>query len=102
MASPGDGFASEWPLHSRTNSLKLTSQISARLRPRMRAGKVCAVTMSSDGSNLRVRRLFHGDSGRAEELRVGKEGVSTCSTRWSQDNEKNNTNSTTVKRTPNT
>src|SRR3546814_20781383 len=42
------------------------------------------LSLQPDGSRLRigVRRVFFG-AGRSEERRVGKEGVSTCSTRWS-------------------
>ncbi len=38
IASCGAGFASGVPAHAFTNSLKLTSQTSARLTPFMRAG----------------------------------------------------------------
>src|SRR5690606_2305838 len=56
IASPGAGAAADVPFQSRTNSWKLTSQISARLRPRMRAGIGLAAVMVA----LRSERVDAG------------------------------------------
>src|SRR3546814_15804902 len=48
-----------------------------------------AVAVSGRGSLVRRERVFES-GGRSEERRVGKECVSTCSTRWSPDHYKKN------------
>src|SRR3546814_20332315 len=83
-----------------------SSDLGASSSPKMRQATYCASQPFPDGRNATSAStagtttspascasgsIDCGRSSRSEERRVGKECVSTCQSRWSQHNYKNNT-----------
>src|SRR3546814_14798969 len=72
---------------SRADIEELRERVEARI-PETEASLPCVASLAAAAAATEMRELdtYCGKKYRSEERRVGKECVSTCRSRWSQDN----------------
>src|SRR3546814_18617729 len=75
----------------RIDAIVLTSISEAQPLVILEAGAAGVPTVATDVGACREMILGPPDESRSEERRVGKECLSTCRSRWSQDHEQKNT-----------